>query len=130
MNISSQTVYELLVISVIFILTDSIYLTAVSSHFKKLIQRVQGSPLELDLIAVVLCYMFLVGGLYWFVIRERRNWVEAGLLGLVIYGVYDMTTKAIIKNWDWNTAIMDTAWGGILFMIVSYLTYLVLGIKV
>ena len=77
----------------------------------------------MDLLAAVLCYAFLVGGLYYFIIRERRSWKEAGLLGLVIYGVYETTTKAVLKNWDWFTVLIDTMWGTVLFSVSTVATY-------
>ena len=114
---------ELLILAIIFTVTDALYLTSVSGYFSSVVKRVQGSPIQLDLTATVLCYVFLVGGLYYFIIRERRSWQEAGLLGVVIYGVYETTTKAILKNWDWLTVFIDTTWGGILFALSTVLTY-------
>lgn len=33
------------------------------------------------------------------------------LVGLVVYGVYNGTNYAIVKNWPMNIAFMDTMWG-------------------
>jgi uncharacterized membrane protein len=122
--------YEILILAIIFTLTDAIYLTSVASYFDGVIRRVQGAPLQLDIIATILCYIFLVGGLYWFIIRERRSWIEAGLLGLVIYGVYETTTKATLRAWDWTTVVMDTTWGAVLFMLSAAFTYKLIGVPI
>jgi uncharacterized membrane protein len=122
--------YEILILAIIFTLTDAIYLTSVASYFDGVIRRVQGAPLQLDIIATILCYIFLVGGLYWFIIRERRSWIEAGLLGLVIYGVYETTTKATLRAWDWTTVVMDTTWGAVLFMLSAVFTYKLIGVPI
>jgi uncharacterized membrane protein len=114
---------ELFILAVIFTVTDAFYLTSMSGYFNAVVRRVQGSPIQMDFAATVLCYIFLVGGLYYFIIRERRTWQEAGLLGVVIYGVYETTTKALLKNWDWLTVLLDTTWGGILFALSTALTY-------
>lgn len=114
---------EIIVLAVVFTLTDAIYLTSAASHFDTVIRRVQGSALQLDLIATALCYVFLVGGLYWFIIRERRSWVDAAILGLVIYGVYETTTKATLRGWDWMTVLIDTIWGTVLFALSTVITY-------
>ena len=114
---------ELLILAIIFTVTDALYLTSMSGYFNAVVRRVQGSPIQMDFAATVLCYAFLVGGLYYFIIRERRSWKEAGLLGIVIYGVYETTTKALLKNWDWLTVLLDTTWGGILFALSTALTY-------
>jgi uncharacterized membrane protein len=41
-------------------------------------------------------------------------WQAAGrgaLLGLVVYGVYDMTNLATLKGWSWKLSLLDMAWG-------------------
>jgi uncharacterized membrane protein len=114
---------EILILAVVFVAIDATYLTAISGYFGSVVRRVQGSPIQLDFVAAVLCYAFLVGGLYYFIIRERRSWKEASLLGLVIYGVYETTTKSVLKNWDWFTVLIDTTWGSILFGISTVVTY-------
>ncbi len=114
---------ELLILAVVFVVIDAVYLTSVSGYFNSVVRRVQGSPIQMDFIAAALCYAFLVGGLYYFIIRERRSWKEASILGLVVYGVYETTTKAVLKNWDWFTVFIDTTWGTILFGISTVVTY-------
>jgi len=84
---------------------------------------VQGEPLKVDYSSAFLCYLLLVFGLYHFIIVPQRSLYDAFLLGFVIYGVYETTTKALLKKWNWLTVIIDTLWGGILFTLTAYLTY-------
>jgi len=42
-------------------------------------------------------------------------------LGIFVYGVYELTNRAIFKNWEWKTVVLDTLWGGILFTSVAYI---------
>ena len=115
---------KLLIISaILFVLIDSIYLYNTSNHFNKLIKKIQNTNITLDLYALILCYVFLVFGLYYFIIKDNRSIFDAFLLGIVIYGVYETTNKAIFKSWDWFSVFMDTLWGGILFATTTYLTY-------
>jgi len=51
--------------------------------------------------------------------------LDAFLLGLTIYAVYELTSMALLKKWSWLTVIMDTTWGGILFGLTTYLVYLI-----
>ena len=113
----------LIVSAILLVLIDSIYLYNVSGHFNKLIKKIQNEKITLDYSALVICYSFLVFGLYYFIIKENRSAFDAFLLGIVIYGVYETTNKAILKSWDWITVLMDTLWGGILFATTTYLTY-------
>lgn len=36
---------------------------------------------------------------------------RSALLGLVVYGVYDMTNLAVLRGWTWKLALVDMAWG-------------------
>jgi uncharacterized membrane protein len=36
---------------------------------------------------------------------------RAALVGLVAYGVYDLTNLATLKHWPLRLALVDTAWG-------------------
>lgn len=121
---------EILIAGVVLLLTDAVYLSFIASYFDAVVRRVQGASLSIDVLAAAICYVFLVGGLYWFIIRHRRSIWEAGVLGLVIYGVYETTNKAILKNWDWLTVLLDTSWGGALFVISTAITYWLLGLPV
>jgi uncharacterized membrane protein len=47
------------------------------------------------------------------------------LLGLVIYGAYDLTNLAILKNWSLAISLIDIAWG-IIFSALGALITVVL----
>ena len=47
------------------------------------------------------------------------------ILGLIIYGVYDFTAAAVLKNWDKKTMVIDIIWGGILFYLTPLITNLI-----
>ena len=36
---------------------------------------------------------------------------KSALVGLVAYGVYDMTNMATLRHWGWKLALTDMAWG-------------------
>jgi uncharacterized membrane protein len=114
---------ELLIVGIVLIVIDFGYLTLTKNHFAKLINTIQNSKLELDYLAVGLCYITLVFGLYYFIIRNRDSPLNAALLGFVIYMVFDTTNKAVFKDWDWITVFMDGIWGGVLFGLTTFITY-------
>jgi len=119
--------FLLLLSAIIFVTTDFIYLRTIKSYFEKQVQSVQGSPLQINYLGAVLCYVFLVAGINYFIIRANRSVKDAFLLGLVIYGVYETTTYALFKNWSIITVFIDTLWGGTLFAITTYIISLVRG---
>lgn len=110
-------------IALVFVLIDYIYLYSISKYFNKQIFSIQKSELKLDLAPAIICYLFLVFGIYYFIIKDRKPILDAFLLGLVIYMVYETTNKAILKNWNWSTVVLDGTWGGILFASTTYITY-------
>ena len=115
--------------SILFVLIDSIYLSTFSKYFNGLITRVQGKPIKLDIYSAILCYIFLVFGLNYFILRENRSPLDAFIFGIVVYGVYETTTKAIIEKWEYKAVALDTLWGGILFASTTYFTNLLMKIK-
>ena len=112
-------VYVFLITSIILVILDSIYLNVAKNYFNKQINLVQGSNIDLNLIAIILCYIFIIIGFNYFVIYKKLSSAEAGLLGLMIYGVYELTNMALFKKWQWSSVVMDTAWGGVLFFLTS-----------
>jgi uncharacterized membrane protein len=93
------------------------------SVFNKQVVAVQGSPVVLKPYAGILCYITLIFGIYYFIIREKKSVFDAFLLGLVIYAVYETTTLALLKNWSYKTSIIDTLWGGVLFALTTFIVY-------
>jgi uncharacterized membrane protein len=70
---------------------------------------------------VVACYLFLIIGLNYFIIKPKKSVSDAFLFGLVVYGVYETTNYALFNKWSIYTVIMDTLWGGILFALTTYI---------
>ena len=102
---------------------DSIYLKLLSSFFTKQIEKVQNTPLKINYVGLLLCYLFLILGLYYFIIKDKKPVLEAFLLGVFVYSVYELTNLATFTNWKYNIVILDTLWGGVLFSMTTYLVY-------
>lgn len=52
-----------------------------------------------------------------------KVFLYGSLLGLVIYGGYDLTNQALIKNWPLTVTIVDMAWGTLMTAVVAVVTY-------
>ena len=111
--------FELLLTAILLVAIDSLYLSQVKGFFGKQISDIQGTPLNVQLVPAVICYIFLVAGIYYFIIRPRRSILDAFALGIVVYGVFETTNKALFSKWRWSTVFIDTLWGGILFALVT-----------
>jgi uncharacterized membrane protein len=113
-----------IVSAIVLVVLDSIYLNLIKGHFSALIKNIQGSPLVVNYVGAAICYIFLITGLNYFIIKPNRSIQDAFLLGLVIYGVYETTNYALFKGWTLFTVIIDTLWGGILFALTTYIVRL------
>jgi len=100
---------------------DLVYLSFMKNTFNRLIRSIQGTDLLVNMTSAVFCYYILGMGLYTFVIKEGRKPVYAFLLGLFVYGVYETTTKALLKKWPWSIVVLDTLWGGVLFALTTWI---------
>jgi len=113
--------FKLLISSIIFITIDFIYLNVMKNYFNNQVQRIQGSPIKINYLGTALCYIFLIIGINYFIIKPHKSVSDAFLLGIIIYGVYETTSYALLKNWSIITVIIDTLWGGLLFATTTYL---------
>jgi uncharacterized membrane protein len=109
--------------SFVLLFLDFLYISMNRKTFETQIYDIQHSPLQVKPESVFLCYCFILFGLYWFIIREKKSVYHAFLLGVVIYGIYDLTSYSLFKKWDIQLAIIDVLWGGSLFALTTYITY-------
>jgi uncharacterized membrane protein len=114
---------ELLISAIVFVSLDSVYLQLIKNQFTNQIKRVQGSPIEFNLFGAIMCYIFLIFGINYFIIRPKKSIKDAFLLGLVIYAVYEFTNYALLKNWSLLIVVIDTLWGGVLFASATFIMY-------
>ena len=118
----------MLISAIILISIDFVYLNVIKDFFNNQIQRVQGSQTKINYLGAAFCYIFLITGFNYFIIKPHKTIHEAFLLGLVIYGVYETTNYALFKNWSIFTVIIDTLWGGLLFAATTYIINMLRGI--
>lgn len=111
--------FKLLLSAIIFVTIDYFYLNLIKDFFGKQVQSVQGSPLKINYLGAIICYIFLIFGLNYFIIKPNRSIQDAFLFGLIIYSVFETTNLALFSKWSWITVIIDSLWGGILFALTT-----------
>ena len=108
---------------------DSVYIYFMRNYFNTQIRIIQGSFILFNqklLIGAVITYVLLAFALHYFVLSNRQKSKSysfernAFLLGIIIYGVFDMTNYALFKNWSFQTACIDMLWGGTLCAICTF----------
>jgi uncharacterized membrane protein len=110
---------------IILLSIDYVYLYSMKNHYSNLITNIQGKDLKLRIIPTLFVYLLLYLGWYTFIfinknqISNNKLLLNAFILGIVIYGVYELTNYAIIDKWTLKTVLIDTVWGGILLSLLT-----------
>ncbi len=125
---------KLIVSSVLLLVLDLIWLKGyMGNEYKKMIRKIQGSDMRVNTIYAILSYALMIIGLNVFVIPNINkdnllfDSLKYGFLfGIILYGVYDFTIGAVLKDWNLNLAIVDVLWGGIVYFLATYLTFKIL----
>ncbi len=105
----------------LLLIIDAIYLFAMKSKFNTLVKNIQFANINLKIYAVILCYLCIATVIQYFIIFKKESIRTAGILGMLVYGIFNFTNHAIFNNWSLMMSIMDIIWGGILFATVTYL---------
>ncbi len=121
--------FTLLISAIVFVVLDYFYLNLTKNYFENQVQLVQGSPLKLNYLGAILCYIFLIFGINYFIIKPKRSIQDAFLLGLIIYAVFETTNLALFSKWSWFTVLIDSLWGGTLFALTTYIVNIIRGIR-
>tara|TARA_X000000950_G_scaffold288558_1_gene405956 strand:+ start:3303 stop:3695 length:393 start_codon:yes stop_codon:yes gene_type:complete len=116
--------------SLILLVLDFMWLGGfMAPRYSVMIKNIQGSPMKANMLYAVLSYLLMIVGLQQFVLPNLdfknitvKDCLKYGFVfGLVVYGVYDFTAGAVIKNWDMNLAFVDVLWGGTVYFLSCYL---------
>ena len=97
----------------LILIIDLPWLILTSKSSQSMIRSIQKSDLQLRIVPALIVYVALA-----YLATLPKNTNEAFLLGLCTYAVYDFTNYATLKNYSPRFAILDSIWGGILFVIV------------
>jgi uncharacterized membrane protein len=113
--------------AVILFVIDMIWIRGFTSLHKEQLEKVQKSPLQIDMKAGTLFYV-LAAIAYFEVIKKlainkEDAFKKGALLGLLMYGTFDITNKTIFKDYTWDYAIKDTLWGTFAMGAASYIAY-------
>lgn len=108
--------YKFILTAIVIFIVDLLWLSTGGSYALKVDENIQGSRVTLNPYYAGVVYLFLA-----YMLIKSSTYLEAFFFGVCIYGVYDFTTLAIFKNYDVRFAIMDTLWGGVLFVLSRYI---------
>ncbi|MGH9200042.1 MAG: DUF2177 family protein [Vicinamibacterales bacterium] len=112
------------------VVLDAVWLGLLMRNFYRTqfapIARMSGGVLAPVWPAAAAVYVLLALGVVAFAVPIGHDVATAalrgGLLGLVIYGVYDLTNHATLKNWSGAVTVVDITWGAVLCALVTVVT--------
>jgi hypothetical protein len=110
--------------SAVLLVIDGLYLYNIGmSTFQSNVELIQKAPLKANVYGAILSYVCVIGAFNYFIIMENKSPLDAFILGVFLYGVFDMTNITMFTKYSWKTAITDTLWGGTLFAFTTWVTY-------
>jgi uncharacterized membrane protein len=112
---------------ILLLVIDSAWVIGAGKIHSNVVQSVQKSPLKVNIVAALLFYVLAPIG-YVYITKKlatdtKSAFLYGMLLGLLMYGTFDLTNKAIFENYPWPYAIADLTWGTMAVGVVSALTY-------
>ena len=81
-------------------------------------------------VAIVFYLLFILGLLVFVVLPGlgakslKTTLLHAALFGLITYATYDLTNLATLKDWPALLSVIDMAWGTVLSVLVSYISFM------
>ena len=96
-------------------------------QYEKQVKNIQKTEMNVRFHFAIFAYLLMAVGLNLFVlprIRKGHELVDSlkyGLtFGVILYGVYDFTAGAVLKEWNIPLAFTDIAWGGFVYFVSTY----------
>ena len=138
MSIVYQTIYRIISNYVKQIVIVALLLTSIDfiwlkfffkNYWENMITKIQLTPMKFNKYYIIPTYTLMVLSIiiyilpnirYEFALKDSVKY--GGLLGIIIYGIFDLTNSAVFTNYSSTIALFDTLWGGLLYIVVSFLT--------
>jgi uncharacterized membrane protein len=116
-----------MVVAVAMLMMEAVWLTLQYNYNASVIKNVQKSVMKMRYVPAALVYLIMPLTVTYLAIVPSKNIQESvqkgGLLGLAMYGVYDLTNLATFDNWTTKMAIQDMAWGTFLCSVTAGIGY-------
>ena len=109
---------DLATVAVTMLVLDIAWISLfMSKVFTPMIEKIQGKPMVLRPLGGFLAYAAMIG--LFFTFKDDLTPLKAFLLGVGVFATYDFTNYALLSGWDLKTALIDTTWGGVLFLLTK-----------
>ena len=119
--------------AVAYMVLDGVWLGLLMKNFYRgqmaPIARLASGGIAPNWPAAIVVYILLGTGISLFVIPRAATVSSAAafgaLFGLVVYGVYDFTNYATLRQWPFVLTVVDLVWGAVASAVAAMLVWIV-----
>lgn len=112
----------LTILLVLILSIEMIYLYTIGSQIIKMLESIQKfENINIKIYSAMIGYIFIAFALYLSTIKYEFTYLDILMLGICINGVCQAFSFAMFNKWSLTLAIINTLWGGILFLSVAFL---------
>ena len=97
--------------AIILVAIEAVYLRIMLPYFDSQVKKIQGKEITPRPYSVVIVYIIIITGLYYFIIGPNKSYKDGAFFGLVIYGIFNFTNHALFDNYSLSLVIIDLIWG-------------------
>jgi len=97
--------------AIILVAIEAVYLRVMLPYFDSQVKKIQGKEITPRPYSVVIVYIIIITGLYYFIIGPNKSYKDGAFFGLVIYGIFNFTNHALFDNYSLSLVIIDLIWG-------------------
>jgi len=102
---------QFILTAIILVAIEAVYLRTMLPYFDSQIKKIQGKKITLRPYSVVIVYIIIITGLYYFIIGPNKSAKDGAFFGLVIYGIFNFTNHALLDNYSLSLVMIDLIWG-------------------
>jgi uncharacterized membrane protein len=122
-----EEILDYIIFLIVYIIIDAVWVVGGRKIHSNTVELVQKSPLKINPISVIMYYLIAPLSYVFIVKRYAKTTQEAlqlsALIGLLMFGAFDFTNKAIFKDYPWSYTFMDITWGIISMTLTTFIVY-------
>ena len=114
---------KIFLVGIIVLILDFIVLKMLGfgSIFLDMLTKIQSKKPNVKPLGFVLSYLVVIFQIYYFVIEKKFTLIESFLLGFTSYAIFDLTNYTLLNKYTFKIGLIDSIWGGILYMLTNYI---------
>ena len=113
---------SIIIILVMVLLLEPIYLYLTKGNLSEMLQNIQKFEYgNIKIYSFIISYLLMSIILYYSMLRYEFTYLDIFILGLCVNGLHQSMAYGSLNHWDLKLALLNTLWGGILFISVVFL---------